>query len=162
MNIQKATALDVPAITRIYASARDFMRRTGNPSQWAGAYPGLEEILLDLQLGRLYVCKEAEEILGVFCFFQGVDPTYLRIDGGNWINEDPYGVIHRIAVSENAHGKGVASACFEHCYQIIPNLRIDTHRDNLPMQKALAKNGFIKCGVIYLKNGEERIAFQKC
>ncbi|HNZ83431.1 MAG TPA: GNAT family N-acetyltransferase, partial [Sedimentibacter sp.] len=47
--------------------------------------------------------------------------------------------------------------CFEKCR----NLKIDTHRDNIPMQNLLNKNGFIRCGIIYLENGDERIAYQK-
>ena len=43
----------------------------------------------------------------------------------------------------------------------IKSIRIDTHKDNIPMQRALAKHGFIKCGIIHLANGDERIAFQK-
>jgi RimJ/RimL family protein N-acetyltransferase len=42
-----------------------------------------------------------------------------------------------------------------------PNLKIDTHRDNIPMQKVLKRNGFSECGIIYIENGDERIAFQK-
>ena len=41
------------------------------------------------------------------------------------------------------------------------SIRIDTHRDNIPMQKMLNKNGFIYCGIIYLLDGKERFAFEK-
>ena len=42
------------------------------------------------------------------------------------------------------------------------NLRIDTHRDNYVMQRLLEKNGFVRCGLIDLREGGERIAYQKC
>ena len=42
-----------------------------------------------------------------------------------------------------------------------PNIRIDTHRDNIIMQHNLAKHGFTYCGIIFLANGDERLAFQK-
>jgi hypothetical protein len=29
------------------------------------------------------------------------------------------------------------------------------------MQKSLAKNGFVRCGIIHLANGDERIAYQR-
>ena len=162
MKIRNASSSDISVIMQIYSSARSFMRQTGNPSQWAGVYPAEEDIKLDIELSRLYVCTENEEILGVFCYFEGTDPTYIKIYQGNWLNDDPYGVIHRIAVAENAHGKGVAAFCFDYCHKKCGNVKIDTHRDNIPMQKALAKNGFKECGIIYLANGDERIAFQKC
>jgi len=162
LEIRKATHLDVPRVLEIYASARRFMRETGNPNQWAGVYPALEDVQLDIELSRLYVCVEGEELLGVFCCFEGADPTYLKIYDGQWQNDAPYAVIHRIAVAENAHGRGVAAACFNYAFEKSGNVRIDTHRDNLPMQKALLKNGFVRCGIIYLANGDERVAFQKC
>ena len=40
------------------------------------------------------------------------------------------------------------------------NLRIDTHRDNHIMQHCIRKAGFQYCGIIYLANGDERLAYQ--
>ena len=40
-------------------------------------------------------------------------------------------------------------------------IRIDTHRDNKIMQHNLLKYGFTYCGIIYLANGDERLAYQK-
>ena len=39
--------------------------------------------------------------------------------------------------------------------------QIDTHKDNIPMQRVLLRNGFVYCGIIHLENGDERIAYQK-
>lgn len=159
LTIRKAHETDLPRILEIYAAARQYMRHTGNPNQWGTSHPAEEMLRADIAKAQLYVCAESEEILGVFCYFQGIDPTYVRIDGGNWLNSEPYGVIHRIAVS--AHRRGVASFCFHWALTQCPNLRIDTHRDNVPMQCSLLKNGFQRCGIIHLANGDERIAFQK-
>ena len=73
---------------------------------------------------------------------------------------DEYAVVHRIA---SLHGrKGAASFCMNYCFNIHNNIRIDTHKNNIPMQKFLEKEGFIKCGRIILhRNNEDRIAFQK-
>ena len=161
MKIRKATELDVPRVLEIYSSARAFMRETGNPNQWAGVYPALEDVQLDIELSRLYVCVEGEELLGVFCCFEGADPTYLKIYDGQWQNDAPYAVIHRIAVAENAHGRGVAAACFNYAFEKSSNVRIDTHRDNLPMQRMLARNGLILCGEITLLSGAKRNAYEK-
>lgn len=160
MDIRPAREADLNRILEIYESARAYMRRSGNLQQWTGGYPSRAVVLEDLAREQLYVCTEGEELLGVFCFFLGEDPTYLRIDGA-WMDDAPYGVIHRIAVSEHAHGRGVAAACFAYAFERAGNLKIDTHRDNLPMQKALGKNGFSYCGIIYLQNGEPRMAYQK-
>mgnify|MGYP003296922186 CR=1 FL=1 len=40
------------------------------------------------------------------------------------------------------------------------NIRIDTHHDNVVMQRLLKKLGFQYCGIIHLENGDPRLAFQ--
>ena len=158
MKIQRAAPAQLPQILKIYEAARAYMREQGNPEQWKDGYPEEALITSDIERGNLYLCCEGEELLGVFYYAEEDDPTYRYIEG-NWLNADPYGVVHRIAVA--SHKKGVASFCFAYAFSRCRNLKIDTHKDNLPMQRALAKNGFVPCGVIYLENGEARLAFQK-
>lgn len=158
-SIRTANMSDLPEILKIYADARQYMRENGNPSQWGKHHPAESILRADIEAQRLYVCTEKGLILGVFYYCQGEDPTYKQIFGGQWLNDESYGVIHRIAVA--AHQKGVATFCFDYALSQCSNLRIDTHADNLPMQKSLQKNGFQRCGIIYLENGEERIAFHK-
>ncbi len=159
MIIRKATYKDLPLILAIYEKARSYMRENGNPHQWGDTYPPVSIIEEDISLGRCHVCVDDSEIAGVFCFFKGTDPTYAEIYQGSWLNDAPYGVIHRMAVA--THRKGVASQCFTYAYAQCPNIRIDTHRDNKPMQASLSKNGFTYCGIIYLANGDERLAYQR-
>ncbi len=159
MEIRNAAEADLDTIRKIYARAREFQVRTGNPTQWAGGYPQEEVIREDLMADRLYVCTEGSRILGVFVFFIGEDETYREIRGGRWLNEDPYGVIHRIASS--GEGKGVAPFSFDWALSRCSNLRIDTHRDNHVMRHVLEKYGFAQCGEITARDGTPRIAFQK-
>lgn len=159
MEIRKAALADLSIILDIYDSARAYMRSNGNLHQWNNGYPNEDTVRKDIADNNCHVCVDAGEIIGVFVFFVGADPTYAKIYDGQWLNDEPYGVIHRIAVS--AHRKGVASACFDFALNHCANLRIDTHEDNIPMQNSLAKNGFTRCGIIYLANGDPRIAYQK-
>ena len=159
MHIRKTTPADVDAALAIYESARAYMREAGNPDQWKSGYPGNAEILSDIGEGRGYVCEDAGEVVAVFYFGKGPDPTYEKIYNGAWLNDEPYSVIHRIAVKH--HGRGIVDFCFSECYKISQNLKIDTHKDNLPMQHVLRRAGFVECGTIYLASGDERIAFQK-
>lgn len=41
------------------------------------------------------------------------------------------------------------------------NLRGDTHERNLPMRRAFERNGFERCGTIWVEDGTPRIAYQK-
>lgn len=159
MNIRKALSRDLERIFEIYDGARSFMRASGNPDQWKNGYPDSATVLNDIACGRLFVCEENGELLAVFCFFKGRESDYEYIEG-SWLDSTDDGVIHRIAVSDKARGRGVASLCFGWCKQQCESIKIDTHRLNIPMQKALEKNGFVRCGIIYLQNGEERIGYQ--
>ena len=161
MNIRLARADEIPRLMSIYDGARVFMKESGNPNQWAGKYPDEKTVTRDIEQRKLHVCTENGEILAVFFFNEGEDPTYKIIYDGEWLNDRPYGVIHRIAVSDKARGKGVAKVCFDFAYDKCGNVKIDTHRDNIPMQKSLVKNGFVRCGIIYLANGDERVAYQR-
>jgi hypothetical protein len=57
--------------------------------------------------------------------------------------------------------KGILHACMEYCASLSPNLKIDTHEDNRIMQHQLEKEGFSRCGIVLLENGEKRIAYQR-
>ena len=159
IHFRRATAEDLPQILSIYENARAFMRRSGNPNQWRSHHPAVEILHNDIAKGQLYLCLNQGEIAAVFCYFQGIDPTYAEIFDGQWLNDNPYGVIHRIAVAQQ--GQGIAAHCFSWALDQCPELRIDTHRDNAPMQRSLEKFGFSRCGIIYLANGEDRIAYHK-
>lgn len=159
MIIRNAKTEELYQIKQIYENAKLFMRQSGNLKQWAGDYPELTLIQRDIENKNCYVCEENGELLGVFCLFESPDITYNKIYGGKWLTDGEYHVIHRIAVTE--HGKGVADACYTFGFSKNGVLRIDTHRDNLPMQKSLLKNGFTYCGIIYLESGDERLAFEK-
>ena len=159
MEIRKAQMSELGAIMEIYNGARAYMRANGNSEQWGNGYPSEALIREDIETGRCHLCMDGGEIAGVFCYFEGEDPTYRNIYDGKWLNDKPYGVIHRIAVAQ--HRKGVASFCFAYCFACCKNLKIDTHRDNIPMQRSLAKNGFALCGTIYLESGAPRMAYQR-
>ena len=156
--IQKADISQLPRILEIYEKARAFMAESGNPDQWGTGYPPEEMIRQDIRDGKSYVNLKGEHIQAVFYFAVEADPTYGYIEG-EWLNDDPYGVIHRIAV--DGSGRGVAAECFAFAAQHCENIRIDTHEKNIPMQRCLTKNGFTRCGTIYLEDGDPRIAYQK-
>lgn len=172
MKIIKAKLWDLPQMMAVYAIARQMMKDTGNPNQWKDSFPEEEAVKRGILEGKAYLClaeegdegKEGEglqpgELLGTFYFAVEDDPTYRRIYQGEWLDQEPYGVIHRVAAS--GRGKGFGKACFDWAGRQWGNLKIDTHRDNRVMQHVLEKNGFQKCGIIYLENGEERLAYQR-
>ena len=154
--IRPAKSNDLPAIENVYTAARAFMRASGNARQWVNGYPQRELLESDIADKNLFVIEENGAIHGVFAFILGNDPTYNYIEGGDWLNDRPYGTIHRIGTDGAIHGAVKAARDF--ALQFTDQVRADTHADNHPMQHTLAKNDFVRCGVIYLENGDPRIA----
>ena len=162
MYIRKSTENDYQELLKIYAQARAFMAEHGNPNQWGTNKPSAEQVLQDIKDGCSYVCEEDGEILTVFFYKLGDDPTYAKIYKGSWPNPGtsyPYGVVHRIA--STGKRKGSASFCLNWALEQYHCLRIDTHHDNIVMQNLLKKNGFQYCGIIHLEDGDPRLAYQK-
>lgn len=159
MKIRKSTMADLKVLLHLYDNARRFMAAHGNPTQWGNAYPSRELLESDIQSGCSYVCEEHGKIIAAFYYRFGMDDTYQRIYNGQWLDESPYGVVHRIA--SDGIIKGTASFCLDWALSQCGNLKIDTHRDNYVMQHLLEKNKFTRCGIIYLEDGSERIAYQK-
>lgn len=159
MRIRLAVADDLDRLMEVFESARAFMVATGNASQWINGYPQRELIAAEITDSHCYVCeKESGGIVGTFCFLPGPDPTYVRIENGNWLNNAAYYVIHRLASDGTC--KGIAEMCIDWCRSRSSNLRVDTHADNKVMQHILKQHGFVRCGIIYVANGTPRIAYQ--
>ena len=159
-HIRIATYDDIPALMRLFESAKAIMRASGNLHQWGVGYPSVDVVRHDIEQGVCYVATDGVdgEIEATMAFIQGPDPTYSYIGGGAWLNDEPYHVIHRIAVAKP--GKGYARHLLDWAFLHTDTIRIDTHRDNVIMHHILQKYGFQRCGVIYLANGDARDAYQ--
>ena len=42
----------------------------------------------------------------------------------------------------------------------VNSLRVDTHEENLSMQRLVAKNQFQYCGIVYMADGGKRFAYE--
>lgn len=170
--IRLAEMADFPQILTIYRKAREFMKENGNPSQWGDTFPREEVLRNDIEEKKhLYVItrgeKDAEIIAGVFALIIGPDPTYAVIEPctgdppentGFWLDESLYGTIHRLASGGRAHG--IFAEAIAYSRRQIAHLRIDTHADNLIMQRLIARAGFSRRGIIYTDDGSPRIAYE--
>ena len=159
MEIRKTRMEELDAVMEIYANARKFMAENGNPTQWKNTWPPREYIENDIRVGKSYVCVEGDEIAAVFYYAQEHDASYDEIFEGQWLNDDEYAVVHRIASSGKV--KGAGSFCLDWASRQCKNVRIDTHENNRIMKKTLEKCGFQYCGIVYCETGDSRIAFHK-
>ena len=89
--------------------------------------------------------------------FDGAEPTYAHIEEGEWLNDEPYVTIHRLA------GDGRCPRAVPMRRRALqasfPNVRVDTHANNTTMQRLIEKSGFKKCGIIHVRDGSPRIAY---
>lgn len=168
IEIRHATGEDLEVICKITEEAKESLRNMGL-SQWQKGYPSGEVWVRDIGRKTAYVAVEEGEVLGVFSYQNTADASYGSIEG-KWLQEKPYACMHRVCVSLKARGRGVAGLMFAYGCNLAKKegfaaTRIDTHPGNLPMQSALTKAGFQKCGVIHLATGpeagDERIGFEK-
>lgn len=157
MYVRKADLKDLDCIMDIYHAAQNWMIENGNLTQWGHSYPTRDLIENDIVNGNCHVLCD-EFIHGVFALFKTPEPTYEYIENGKWLNDDEYVTIHRIASDGTKHN--VFKCAVDYCKGISDNIRIDTHKDNLIMQKVIERNQFIRCGTIYVRNGSPRMAYQ--
>lgn len=168
------TTEDVLAAEAVLSDGKAALAALDVP-QWQGEYPNSIDIITDIEHGVAYVAAdEAGTILGTLALTFDGDDTYDVIDGA-WLTSSSstdarYAVIHRCAVSAAAARQGIMTFMFEECEHLAvergcESMRIDTHRNNLPMQGLIAKRGYTSCGTITLPSeGEidpERLAFEK-
>ncbi len=168
MEIRKTEHEDLEALLLLLEEARGTIARLGI-DQWQNGYPSREVVNEDIALRRSYVVTEEGSLVGTFVLVDDGEPTYEKIYDGAWETDGDslsYTAIHRVAVSVAMRGKGVSTAILDHAASHAralgrASLRIDTHQGNAVMRRMLEKHGFACCGVIYLADGDPRVAYEK-
>ena len=157
---------DLKSVMEIFHQAQVALKSM-NVDQWQNGYPSQKIIKADIKNNISHVVTLDNIIVATAAIFIGHEPTYDNLYNGVWItSNEPYCVIHRIAVKEEYKGQNIGAFIVDHAVLLSKNnaassIRVDTHRDNLPMQRMLQKNGFSYCGIIYLKDKSERFAYEK-
>ena len=159
-SVRHSTLDDLPIILGLRDQAREIMRSYGNTFQWPDGYPRDDMFRKDIETGGSHVIVDKSgTIVGTFALLPSPEVTYNIIYDGQWLDEKPYHVIHRIASTPESHG--ILDVVLDYCEAVSPNIRIDTHEANIIMRKGLERHGYQYCGIIHLLNGDERLAFQK-
>lgn len=173
MEIRRTKYEDISVLMQIFDEARGTIASLGI-DQWQDGYPTREIIEEDIKKAQSYcvLCESGEggcEIVGTFALIDDGEPTYDKIFDGRWLTGDlsnDYFAIHRVAISVKNRGSGISTGIIDFCAEQArkagkTSLRIDTHRGNLVMRRMLEKHGFVHCGTIFLKDGAERVAYEK-
>ncbi len=162
--LRKARAEEAEAIWSIIKQAIDKRKEEGS-NQWQDGYPNLGVIQRDIELGYGYVHVDADgEVYGYLALIFEIEPAYEIIEG-KWLTDQPYGVVHRIAVSQANYVKGQASKMLKEVEELckerqVYSLRVDTNFDNVGMLRVFEKLGYTYCGEVYFRGGARR-AYEK-
>ncbi len=165
MVFRKTTEQDLDQVMKIIKQAQEYFRNN-HIDQWVNNYPSIETIKNDIANGYSYVLLKDGNIVATAAISFDEEVTYRSIYDGDWLSNSDYVVIHRIAVDNNYKGSGISAEIMKYVEQMclkkaVNSIKIDTHEQNMSMQKFLEKNGFSYCGVIYLLDRSRRVAYEK-
>ncbi len=160
---RKATTADLDGIMTIIEEAKQQMKREGK-HQWDQGYPARTHIEHDISTGVGYVMLQAEQLMAYGAVVLTGEPAYDVIQG-HWLSDEPFVVLHRLAVAEAAKGHGIGLRFIEKVEQLalsvdVHSFRVDTNYDNERMLRLLDKAAFTYCGNIIYQQGS-RMAFEK-
>ncbi len=164
MLFRQAKLDDLIVIMEIIKDAKNYLKNN-NIDQWQNNYPDRKTIENDIKSKNSYVIEKDKKIIASTAFVFGEDKTYQKIYDGQWLNDNEYAVIHRLAVAKKYKGKSIGSLLIKELKKLafdngVSTIRIDTHQNNLSMQRLIKKNDFIYCGIIYTDTGSKRLAYQ--
>ncbi|WP_281636122.1 GNAT family N-acetyltransferase [Flavobacterium marginilacus] len=162
-SFRKATASEIPEVWKILQQAIVRRKKDGS-EQWQDGYPNLQSVQNDVEKGQGFVLTEGETIAGYSAVLINDEPEYAKIIG-EWLTNDDFVVFHRVAISENHLGKGLAKKILEYIEDFalsnnIYSVKADTNFDNTAMLKIFEKSGYKYCGKVYFRGGERK-AFEK-
>ncbi|MGD9604917.1 MAG: N-acetyltransferase family protein [Bacilli bacterium] len=154
--IRMAAIEDMTEILKIIADAKALLK-SKHSLQWQDddGYPNGETFLDDIQTNSLYVACDQGRLVAVCALGRFGEPTYNVIYDGQWLNNEPFYVVHRLAVKKEAYGQGWAKKLMKKMEEIcldegVKNIRCDTTFENEPMNQLLINLDYQYCGIIHL------------
>jgi len=163
--LRKTTAEDINQVMEIIKQAKAYLKVSG-VDQWQDEYPNEEIIKQDVVDGYGYVLESEGRVVGTVALSFDGEPWYDNIYDGKWITNEDFLVIHRLAVSDDVRGTDAALEMMRQAEKLcelrgVSSIKIDTHEDNVIMQKFVKKNGFEYCGMVILGSEGERLCYEK-
>jgi len=162
-HFRKANPSEIPQIWGILQKAI-IRRKEDGSNQWQDGYPNPEVIRQDIEKGAGFVLTAEENIIGYSAVLMNDEPAYAQIEG-KWLSNDDFVVLHRVAISDQYLGKGLAKKILAFIEEFalsndIYSVKADTNFDNLAMMKTFENSGYTYCGEVYFR-GSPRKAYEK-
>ncbi len=155
---------DLSLIEKMYEQAK-ILLSFHQSGQWQQHEPSLQTIKEDIRLGQCFGLFQEDRLVGTSALLR-YDASYEVLTLGNWLNDEPYIVIHRFVIDASLHRLGLGSQFLQAIEAFalqegVYNIRVDTHRLNIPMMKLLEKNQYVECGEVFIKGAGPRVVYHK-
>ncbi|UYW00365.1 GNAT family N-acetyltransferase [Flavobacterium agricola] len=141
-------------------------RKQEGSTQWQDGYPNLDVVRTDIAQAEGYVVTNTEGTVVAYQVLSArPEPAYEALPTGWLTQNQPYLVIHRMAVTQTPKIKGLATWMLQQAERIatekgIKSIKVDTNFDNAPMLALFKKLGYTYVGEVYFR-GSARMAFEK-
>lgn len=165
MELKLAKLKDKNLILQFYKDGSEKLK-SEDIDQWQGKkMPNLNNFSSLLQNQELFILEDNLDIVGTVTIKKS-DFDYENNMNGQWLTDDAYIAIHRVATGKEYRKKGYGRNILELCEDYarknnIFSVRIDTHRNNKSMQSLIQKLGYTYCGIVYINGTDERFAYEK-
>lgn len=162
---RRTTMADRERVMQIIDQAKAQMKRLGS-HQWQEGYPAMHDIVADINRQTAYVLCLDQSVIAYASISFDVEPAYNDLNG-QWLSDQKYVVVHRLAVADEMKNRGVATYFFHRIEQYalaahVHSFRVDTNFDNHYLLSLLRKTGFVECGEVFYDRGRgSRKAFEK-
>ena len=148
MRLELATQNDFDAIITFYDDVTERTPEMATYARWSkGKHPTVEGIRAYIDEGSMYLYRESGAIVGAMAvtMYQGED--YHDINWMQQVADDKVAVIHILAVSPDAQGKGIGSKMIREAIRLaIDNgmqaIRLDALASNTPAHRLYERLGF--------------------
>lgn len=162
ITIRAARSSDTDAILAVFDDARRFQRSSGF-IQWLDGYPSRATVESDLAAGGAYIVETGGVVTGYF-FIAYDDPGYDDVTEAAWSCPGRFAVVHRLALSYTARGRGLGTVIIREAERIAAeggasSMRVDTWRDNMRMRHIMASLGYEPRGELTFPWGP-RLAYE--
>ena len=162
-NFRKADLTEAPQIWKILQQAIARRKQDGS-QQWQDGYPNEAVVQKDIERGIGYVLTIDDTIAGYTAILFNDEPAYDDLKG-TWLSNGDFAVVHRIAISDEHLGQGLAQKIMLFTEDIalqhnIFSVKVDTNFDNIPMLRIFEKLGYTYCGEVTFRGGIRK-AFEK-
>lgn len=165
MEFRLAKEVDREKIEKIYEDGSLKLKSLGI-NQWQGnEKPNLNNFSNLNENKIIYVLEDKEIIVSTLIIYDK-DQDYENNLVGTWNSPKPYVALHRIATLNGARKKGYGRKIIEFAEAYarennFKSIRIDTHRENKPMQNLLSSMEYNFVGLVFLDGKRERFAYEK-